>query len=351
MKISFPVFSLGSAGGERVVAQLAAGLAKRGHVVNMIVPRGTSRDFLPDQKLVSIKEVFCHLPKINLFTNSFALAFNTPKSDIICATAGLTTLACFIASKILRRGKLFYYIQNYESFFYQGLLRLPYKIMIESSYRFFDDFATDANWLNERILEESGRRGIVIHPGIDSKIFFPRKVKKDKKNKVVLYLGRNGWLRAPEVFFEAIKLIGVKVSNLEVINVTQEKWNYSLPCIYKECEATGGKLAELYSLADVYVLSSHFEGCPLPPLEAMACGTPVVTTDCLGVRDYAINGWNAIVVPPRDSYALSEAIIKLITEKKLAEQLIKNGLETSKKFSIDKTIDKFEKIFKNLLSK
>lgn len=349
MKITFPVFSLGEAGGEKIVTQLAMGLSQRGHEVTMIVPRGTSRNFLPDKNLVSIKEVFYHLPKINLLTNSFALAFNTPKSDIICATAGLTSLASFIASKILKRGKPFYYIQHYEPLFYPGLLRFPYRLMIKSSYRFIDNFATDASWLNERIAEESGRKGIIIHPGIDSKVFFPRRVKKDERNRIVLYLGRKGKLRSPEVFFEAIKLIGKRVPNLKIINVTQDKWDYSLPCVYEERVASGEELAKLYSLSDVYVLSSSFEGFPLPPLEAMACGTPVVTTDCLGVRDYAIHGQNSLVVPAGNSLLLSEAIMQSITDRSLAQRLSINGVKIAKNFTIEKTINAFEKTFEDLL--
>ena len=61
------------------------------------------------------------------------------------------------------------------------------------------------------------------------------------------------------------------------------------------------ELAELYSSADIFAFPSHIEGFGLPPLEAMACNTPVVTTDCLGVRDYVDNGKNAIMVPPEKS--------------------------------------------------
>lgn len=349
MKICFPVFSLGEAGGERVVALLAEGLARRGHDVCMIVPRGTSRLFLPNKNLVSIKEVFYHFPKINLITNSIALALNTPRCDIICATAGLTSLACLIATNMLKRGKPYYYIQHYEPLFYRGFLRAPYRTLIKSSYSFFDLFSTDSNWLNERIFRETGRKGTIIHPGIDARVFYSREIVKDIKHKIVLYLGRKGALRAPEVFFNAVTLIGKRIPNLKVVNVTQDKWSHDLQCAYEERKASGVELARLYSLADVYVLSSNLEGFPLPPLEAMACGAPVVTTDCLGIRDYAIHDRNALIVRPGKPLLLSRAIVRLLSETGLSKKLIKNGMETAKRFTVGKTIDKFEATFQKVL--
>ena len=56
-------------------------------------------------------------------------------------------------------------------------------------------------------------------------------------------------------------------------------------------------LAELYSSADIFLFTSYAESFGLPPLEAMACGTTVVTTDCKGNRDYAIGEYNCLIRP------------------------------------------------------
>ncbi len=74
------------------------------------------------------------------------------------------------------------------------------------------------------------------------------------------------------------------------------------------------KLAELYSSSDLFVFASHIEGYGLPPLEAMACGTPVVTTDCRGVRDFVVDGENAVIVPPKEPEAIASPYIKVLND-------------------------------------
>nr|WP_256201826.1 glycosyltransferase [Sulfuracidifex metallicus] len=62
----------------------------------------------------------------------------------------------------------------------------------------------------------------------------------------------------------------------------------------------------------------------------MACGTPVVMTDNKGSRDYAIDGFNALISQPGDVKSLSDNLLKVIQDDKLRERMIENGLETAK---------------------
>ena len=91
-------------------------------------------------------------------------------------------------------------------------------------------------------------------------------------------------------------------------------------------------LASLYRSVDVVVTPSWFESFPLPPLEAMACGTPVITTR-EGTEDYAEDGHNALVVPGRDVRALAEAITRLARDRDLQLRLRAAGPETARRFT------------------
>jgi len=80
----------------------------------------------------------------------------------------------------------------------------------------------------------------------------------------------------------------------------------------------------------------------------MACGTPVVMSDNKGSRDYAIDGFNALISQPGDVKSLSDNLLKVIQDDKLRERMIENGLETAKKFTWAKTVENFEKALKEI---
>jgi lipopolysaccharide/colanic/teichoic acid biosynthesis glycosyltransferase/glycosyltransferase involved in cell wall biosynthesis len=93
------------------------------------------------------------------------------------------------------------------------------------------------------------------------------------------------------------------------------------------CIFTGQRddMPELYALMDVFVLPSHREGLPRAPMEASAMQVPCVVTDVRGCREVVFHERNGLVVPLQDVDALGQAIIRLLQDKKLAQQLGKNG--------------------------
>jgi glycosyltransferase involved in cell wall biosynthesis len=352
MKISFPVFGIGDAGGEKFLVRLAYGLLKRGHEVKIILPKGSykcpylSKDLLKDT-FIEFKSNF-PFRKIVL---PWKVSFFTPPSDIICATAGLTAIPTIIASKIFRRGIPFYLVQNWDSSFYDKPKYWFYRLLINKTYKYFDNFITVAKWLDDKIYETTGKRTTVIHPGIDLNVFFPREIKKEQRIKTILCLGRKEKIKGLPDLIKAIELVYQKRKDIRLIIVGRRKIdiNSDIPC--EQRQATDDELAKLYSSGDVFVLPSWVEGCPAPPLEAMACGAPVVTTDCLGIREYAINGENSLVVPPRNPQAMANAIIRLLSDEGLRRKFAEEGPKTAAHFTWDKTTDKVERLFKDALNR
>jgi glycosyltransferase involved in cell wall biosynthesis len=77
----------------------------------------------------------------------------------------------------------------------------------------------------------------------------------------------------------------------------------------------------ILSLLDLFAMPSYREGMPRSLLEAMATGLPVVATDIRGCREEVVDGVTGLLVPPRDHYALGEAIIRVLSDTKLAQRM------------------------------
>lgn len=89
---------------------------------------------------------------------------------------------------------------------------------------------------------------------------------------------------------------------------------------------------EIYGQAKIFVQSSRHEGFGYTPVEAMACGAALVTTDCGGSRDYAFDGKTAVVVAPDAPEALAEAVDALLDDEPRRLQLAANGAEYIRRF-------------------
>jgi glycosyltransferase involved in cell wall biosynthesis len=90
----------------------------------------------------------------------------------------------------------------------------------------------------------------------------------------------------------------------------------------------------LYSQAELFVYPSFYEGFGFPPLEAMACGTPVITSNFSSLPEAV--GDAAIMINPYNSDELSSAMQMVLNDDKLKNILIKKGFEQAKKFSWQK---------------
>jgi glycosyltransferase involved in cell wall biosynthesis len=101
--------------------------------------------------------------------------------------------------------------------------------------------------------------------------------------------------------------------------------------------------------SSVFVVSSQREGFSNVIVEAMACGLPVISTNCSGPKEIITDGKNGILVPIGDENSLAQAIIKVLDNPSLKEKLIREGKKRAEDFSIAKSVAKYEKIFQELL--
>jgi len=102
-------------------------------------------------------------------------------------------------------------------------------------------------------------------------------------------------------------------------------------------------IPSLYSAAEAFVFPSLGEGFGLPILEAMACGTPVVTSNVTCIPEIA--GDAALLVDPQDLQALADAMKRAALDENLRQQLVKKGLERAALFTWRRTARETERLY------
>ena len=98
------------------------------------------------------------------------------------------------------------------------------------------------------------------------------------------------------------------------------------------------ELVALYNRADIFAFPSLYEGFGIPPLEAMACGTPVVCSNASSIPE--VVGDAALISEPEDDAGLAENICRLLDDPVLKETLIQKGYRRITRFSWDKTVER-----------
>jgi glycosyltransferase involved in cell wall biosynthesis len=106
------------------------------------------------------------------------------------------------------------------------------------------------------------------------------------------------------------------------------------------------ELPLLYAGASVFLFPSLHEGFGLPVLEAMACGTPVVTSNVTSLPEIA--GDAAVVIDPANTRELSDAMMRVLTHESLAEELREKGLDRASRFTWEETARQTLQVYKRV---
>jgi len=104
----------------------------------------------------------------------------------------------------------------------------------------------------------------------------------------------------------------------------------------------------IYSAATAFVWPSLYEGFGLPPLEAMACGTPVVCADASSMHE--VVGDAARLFDPQDVEAMRNTIRRLVMDRALRDELHRGGLVQAAKFSWSRAARETLAVYDHLLA-
>lgn len=109
------------------------------------------------------------------------------------------------------------------------------------------------------------------------------------------------------------------------------------------------ELVAFYNLADIFLFPSLYEGFGLPPLEAMACGTPVIASHVASIPE--VLGDACVYVDPLDSEEIARQIEMLMLNKQLCEEKIASGLKQAAKYTWQRYCDATYEVYKEVWGK
>ena len=106
------------------------------------------------------------------------------------------------------------------------------------------------------------------------------------------------------------------------------------------------EVVSLYNAADLFVHAALFEGFGLPPLEAMACGIPVIASSATATPE--VVGDAAVMIDPLDVPALAAAIARVLDDRELRQDLARRSLDRAGAFSWETTARMVHRVYRQV---
>ena len=119
-------------------------------------------------------------------------------------------------------------------------------------------------------------------------------------------------------------LVGEYEDDLDPISEVSRSIIENNPSVEAVGPKIGDELLAYYAAADCFVLPSYREGFPNTVLEAGAMGLPCIVTDINGSREIVKEDENGVIIPPRDSEALFEAMLRMMRDKVARTRMARN---------------------------
>lgn len=177
------------------------------------------------------------------------------------------------------------------------------------------------------------------------------KYKIPKEKKILLYVGNlkpHKNLARLLVAFSRLDrdkfflvLVGKAFKKQIDLQQTEEKLGIE-NCVCHTGVISKDELVDIYNLADLFIFPSLYEGFGVPPLEAMACGTPVVASNTSSIPE--VVGDAAVLFDPYNVDQMVDCIKEIMEDEKKQKELIERGNERIKKFFWNKAVETIRKV-------
>ncbi|HXB15351.1 MAG TPA: glycosyltransferase family 4 protein [Solirubrobacteraceae bacterium] len=180
-------------------------------------------------------------------------------------------------------------------------------------------------WARRGVVAEQPQAEVIAHhPGLDLQRYAPA-AREPRTRPRVLFVGGRFKEKGGEDLLAALQ--GLAGRELDLDLVTPAQVPEAEGVTVHRLESAAPELLRLYQQADVLALPTHGDTNPWVLLEAMACGTPAVSTDVGAIPELLDDGRAGVIVPHGEPRALREALIALLADEQRREQLGRAGRE------------------------
>lgn len=347
--------------------QMSTSQARRGHEVTVLT---LNQKKITDDELINGYHVVRFPSYLTICGNSFApglileILIRKRAVEIIHAHSHLffSTNICALA-KIFHSAPLVITNHGLISASAPAWLNTLYKNTFSKATFQIADHIICYTSIEKENLEKLGidpKKISVIHNGVDTTLFTLRTSKKTADKKQILWVGRFVTGKGVEYLIDAFSRVHNKSpgTHLILIGVGPEKpaIEERIKKLHLQSSVTfidyldNEELPGVYKNSDVFVLPSLMEGVPRTILEAMACGVPVVTTN-LPHLVRIIDG-AGLVVPPKEPTLLSDAILTILEDSSLAENMGQRGRrKVEQEYSWEDTVGKTLALYESVIAK
>ena len=310
MRITFVLASgFGLLGGDRVIATLAKQLHERGHTVNLISRPRRATAWYARWNAPPKESHFDSLPMPRRVLERYRPVVNedVPDADVVVATWWET--AEWVAALAPSKGAKAYLIQHHETFDY-----LP-QARVAATYRLPLHKIVVSQWLLELMENEYGDPCVSkIRMGVDGAHFHAPPRDKQPVPTIGFMYSQISW-KGAAVMAQALMQVKRTLPTTQIRAFGMDTPSPALPLppdtefSYRPAQ---DDLPAFYASCDVWLCGSWSEGFTLPPMEAMACRCPVVSTRVGGPSEMIREDVNGYLVEPGDAVGLAERIQRVL---------------------------------------
>ena len=335
-----------------MVYEYANRLSERGYQINIVHPLFFPREARLKQKIkmfvLWMVDRCLRSSKVKWFNISTKVSTlivdsleeeNIPDGDVIIATAWQT--AEYAVKYSPSKGRKLYFVMDFYPW-------LGPKDRIEATWRAPFKKVAISSWLYEKVLQaDPDKNNVIAIPlGIDHERFILIQDMSLRSNRVCMMYS-TGSYKAPADGIRALEICRARHPDLEVVLFGPTSSRKGIPSwMVDRKNVSEEDLVKIFNQSKIYLCSSLAEGFAFPPAEAMACGCAVVSTDCGGIREYAVPEVNALLSPPKDPQALAKNILRLLEDNDLRVRLARRGYEQIQKFTWNKAVTKLEEVLR-----